>query len=222
MPINPADIRVAITGAILSAPVGTAFPADISVAPAAAFADHGLTTPDGITLTPNIDSWEVEAWQSASPVRRGVRRRAYDAKFKLLQTSRDNIALAHGGGTWTGAAGKFVYNPPAGGTSDERAWIFQYTDGAFHYRYCVPRATLSSLGDLKLVNNDALGYDCTVSFIGDDWYLQTDDPAADPASLVIGGGGEGVEVDPNAQVNETPTETPTDTTTTTSRRGAAA
>lgn len=106
-------IVVAQRGAVYLGDVGTVVADDPDVAVPGSFTDLGYTTEDGVTFGASSDVTDINAWQSATPVRRIVTGRSTTASFSLEEWSEDNFALAFGGGEWTFNGDRAVYNPPA-------------------------------------------------------------------------------------------------------------
>lgn len=118
MPQNAADIRIAITGKVLTAAVGSTPPADVAAAWASPpWTDHGFTDPSGVTITPTPNKYDVKAWQAFSPVRTHIMERVREIKFILLQTGGKNTQLYEGGGTWTGVPTRSVSDGVLNGTT---------------------------------------------------------------------------------------------------------
>ena len=103
-PLNSGQIRVAGTGAFWKAPLGTAIPTDSVTAWGAGFVNLGYAT-DGFTMTQDKKTNPVTGWQSLEELRlitTGLNRKF---AFELLQSNKDTLALAWGGGTVTAVAG---------------------------------------------------------------------------------------------------------------------
>lgn len=118
MPQNAQDIRIAITGKVLTAAANTAGPGDCVAAwPSPAFTDHGFTDPSGLKITPKPTTYDVKAWQAFSPVRTRIVERIREVQFILLQTGGLNTRLYEGGGTWTGVPTRSVADGVLNGTT---------------------------------------------------------------------------------------------------------
>lgn len=100
MPQNAANIRIAITGKVLTAPQGTAAPVDVTTAWGASWTDHGYTDQNGVKVTPKVTAYDVKAWQSDTAVRSRILERIRELQFVLLQTGGLNTRLYEGGGSW--------------------------------------------------------------------------------------------------------------------------
>ena len=179
--LDSADLVVAATGRVYTAPVGTAAPADESVALAAAWIDLGYTTEDGVTLTPEWETEEVRAWQARQPIRRIRVSETAGVSFTMMQWNINTVPFGFGGGTITvPTAGKYKFTPSSTGATDERALIVQWQDGTKDYRLVIPKGEVGSLGDVSLNRQGTANLEVQFGVVGTDgsdpWYLLTDDP----------------------------------------------
>jgi hypothetical protein len=170
MAIDTDQVRVGVTGSVYVAPLATALPDEPDEALDVAFVDLGATNEDAFEITPSQTIEKIRAWQSSKPVR-----------VVKTEMNADTLPLAFGGGTISatvGLASKFV--PPAAGTVDERAFIFEWVDGDYTYRLCVPRGMVSETDSIPVKKDEAISLPLTVEVLGsspDDFFILTDDPA---------------------------------------------
>ena len=157
---NANEIRVAGTGRILVAPLGTAAPTDTTAAWAAAWKDLGYTSPDGIKLSKKDKLDPVETWQSVSPARFIYSDRDLTVKFQLLQLNEDTLPFFFGGGDVAETApnsGIYKYEIQSDQGEDERALGLEFTDGAdVRYRFVVPRGLVTVSDDMDLNRKGAV------------------------------------------------------------------
>lgn len=106
-PLNSSQIRIAGTGAIWKAPLGTVLPTDSVSAWNASFVNLGYAT-DGFTLKQDKKTQGVTAWQTLAQVRLITSELLRTFSFELLQTNKDTLALAWGGATIAAVAGAAV------------------------------------------------------------------------------------------------------------------
>lgn len=182
---DPSELFVASSGQVLSAPTGTALPANVDTTLNAAFEGLGFTTEDGVTIsvTPNIV--EHRAWQSPQPVRRD--RDTQDAQFSvtLEQWNEATLPRAFGGGSVTDlGSGQYRYNPPADDAAlEERAWVVESADGSREQRLIIPRGTVMEAVEFTWRRNELAVLPLTVKALeptdgGHAWYLLSNDSAA--------------------------------------------
>jgi hypothetical protein len=94
--LNSGQIRVAGTGAVYRAALGTALPTDSTTALIAAYANVGYLT-NGFEVSQELKTKEVTVWQSSEAARiikTGLTRKI---KFELQQQNKTTLQLAWGG-----------------------------------------------------------------------------------------------------------------------------
>ena len=101
---NATKVRVAGTGAILKAPIGTPLPPDSVTAWNSAFTNLGYLV-DGFQVAQNLTTKEVSAWQSLESLRSIAIGLVRKFTFDEVQTDKDSLALAWGGATITPVLG---------------------------------------------------------------------------------------------------------------------
>lgn len=180
------EITVGGSGVVSVAPVGTTQPADILASLDAAFIELGFLGEEGVTFVDSKTMEEIPAWQSFYAVRRIVTGREASATFELLQWNDDNVVFAFGGGAVIeDQVGAYTYTPPATGTFDERIMSVAWVDGSKNYRLIIPVGMPTDAVETQLFKGDAGKLPIVFGVNGSDvvapWYIQTDDPAMNPA-----------------------------------------
>jgi hypothetical protein len=184
---NSADeIRVAGNGSVFVAEPGTTLPASISVALGAGFINTGYINDDGVTFLDGKTVEPINVWQSFYPPRQIVTEKEASAAFALMQWDLENLKLAYGGGDVVeDAPGEYSYHPPQPGEIDERIMVIEWVDGDYNYRLIIPNGMVSENVETELTKSAASELPITFAILGEDgvdpWYLQTDDPAFNPA-----------------------------------------
>lgn len=198
------DIRVAGDALIYLAPLGTAFPT-WDTPPADPWVELGYVTPDGVTFNFGREVTEIFAMQSAEPVRIVNTRTPRTVAFSMMQQGADQLILALGGGSVAadGLGGAFRFTPPDASVVDERAMIVEMVDGAFTYRWEMGRVQNREGVEEKLMREDSLNFPVTMQILvpsdgSASFELVTDDPAYDPAGLLLANG-NGQVVDQNGE-----------------------
>lgn len=156
MALQPTHVVVAGTGAVWVAPEGTALPTDIVTPLPAAWTDIGYVGEDGVQFSFSRDQEEINAWQSAEPVRVLITNEPKTISFELLEFDRASILLAFRGGSFAGTTPPYTYTPPDAGVSDVRAMVIDGKDGAQTFRFAFPRVSLSGDVEWQLVRTDAV------------------------------------------------------------------
>jgi len=160
-------VLVALTGAVMSAPAGTAGPADPTTAWAAGWLDLGWISEDGVTEGYADDSNEIKAWQGGTTVRTVITGSTATYHFVAIETSEEVLARYHKGATVTSGVG-FSTIEIKGAQPDIRAWGFDIVDGSNHIRIVVARGEVTERGEITYNNSDAIGYEMTITAYPDD------------------------------------------------------
>lgn len=185
MATTPARVTVAGMARLHLAPTGTAFPADASASLNAAFVEVGLFTPDSLKFSTDPNFEDVEAHQSAYPVRTIQTSDAATLEVDLLEWGEKNLKRVFGGGTITEITPgvQFKFSPPAIGAREEVAAIATITDGTKVYRVCIPRCQQQEGAELELNRTSAAVLPLRLKILGGDtgdaWYMLTSDTAFD-------------------------------------------
>ncbi|QFQ97805.1 phage tail protein [Streptomyces phaeolivaceus] len=157
---NANEIRVAGTGRILVAPVGTTAPTDVTSAWGSGWKDLGYTSQDGIKLAKKDKLDPVETWQSVSPARFIYSDRDLTVKFQLLQLNEDTLPFFMGGDavaeTTTGS-GVYKYELAADPKFNEKALGIEFSDGTdITYRFVVSRGQVTETEELSLTRTASI------------------------------------------------------------------
>lgn len=184
MSLESSEVRVTGTGHVYVAPVGTPFPANVSVAPshAAGWRELGYCSEAGARFTFGREINNIMAWQSYDPVRKVVTSVPKSVAFDLQQWNQFTVQLALGGGTVSEpTSGQYLYEPPDESFLDERALIVEGVDGDYTYRFCYRKALNESGVEFAFVRSDPVLFPITMGILAADggakpFFIQTDDP----------------------------------------------
>ena len=188
MAVNSANVFIgapdqSVTGAILSAPYGTALPATVVASLDVAFEDSGYVDEDGLTLTPDRSTTSIKDWSRAE-IRRVLDEFTAELAWVHLELSEealnnyfgeDNVTVT-AATVSTGTRIKAVLNAD---DLPEKSWVFQIKDGDRKIRIVVPRGQVSTQGEITFVTNDAVKLPVTLACLpdanGDSVIIYTDD-----------------------------------------------
>jgi hypothetical protein len=152
---NSKEIRVAGSGRILTAPLATPVPTDISTPWAAAWRDLGYTTNDGVKIAKKDKLDPVDTWQTVSAARFVYSDRDLSFKFQLLQLNEDTLPFFFGGGAIQSASsGVYRYDLSGDPSFDERMLGIEFRDAGQDdvvYRLIVGRGQVTETDELALV-----------------------------------------------------------------------
>lgn len=163
MAVDAANVIVAANGRVAFAPLGTALPTDATTALNAAFVEVGYIDEDGVTITPDITTEDLMAWQSYSPIRVLTTGYILEISMNLMEWIEENIILALGGGVFTdNLDGTWDYQLPAPGEKDTYIMVIEGHDGNERYRWVLERVEQSETGDIVLNKGEASMFPLTV------------------------------------------------------------
>lgn len=180
MPQTTDDIRVGANSHLFVAPVGTAEPATIAAAMPAGWVDIGYTDENGFKVTDTKTVTPIPVAQLFYAARRIISARDFSLDFVLRQFDAESVKLGFGGGAITlDGAGEYRYTPPSPEFIDERAMCAEFLDGAFTYRFIIPRGLVTNNVVSEFTRTKAADLPITFSLIGQDnvepWLILTDD-----------------------------------------------
>lgn len=185
---NTSQIRVAGTGHLYIAPVGTAAPTDVTTAWGASWQDLGFTDDSGVTLGKK-DSWDqINLWQITVAGRFVPKTRDFSAKFVMEQINAVTLPLwAGGGAVTTNGANGYLYTISETLSSYERALGIEWSDnnGSITNRIIIPRGMVTDTTDINLTKSKSANLGVTYQAMGVDgatplvyWY--SNDPNLTP------------------------------------------
>lgn len=142
MSTDVTQVRVAAGSKVVLQPIGATppvWPADTTTAWDAGFVDVGLTSDNGVIVTPTVQTKDVYAAQTLDPIRVIPTSRTLNLAIVLEQWNTANLRAAFGGGTvtvtGTGATRMAKFTPPAPGSMSQFAVGIEITDGLVVHRW---------------------------------------------------------------------------------------
>lgn len=146
--LQTGQIRVAGTGAVWRAPLGSTLPTDSTTALNVAFVNLGYMK-SGFTFTPSLKTTPVMGWQSSNILRLIATEKSTKLGFEAQQTNLQTAAAAWQGTVVAGVGGVFSITIPDTATDDEAAYVVDMVDGPVSYRFVVERAGMLTLPVIK-------------------------------------------------------------------------
>lgn len=153
------DVRVGVTGAIYTAPAGTALPTTAIVALNVAFVNLGYLTQEGLRESIESSTSDLVAWQNSAVVRRTLESDALTFSFDLFQTDADTLEFYYGDYTVASPVGSVEYTGALGPT---QPMVFDIIDGDHETRIVLPLAQLTSRGEV-VYSSGGTSYPTTVT-----------------------------------------------------------
>jgi hypothetical protein len=156
--LNASEIRVAGTGRVLVADVGSASPVDFTkdwTDPP--WHDLGYTTSDGVKFTKKDKLDPVDTWQTVASIRFVYSDRDFSLKFTLLQINPVTLPFFFGGGQVHPGGGGLSYEIAAAPRVDERSLGIEFRDGpAVTHRFVVPRGVVTETDETMFSRTSAV------------------------------------------------------------------
>lgn len=193
MPVNTKQVYVGTpdqltTGAVLHAPVGTELPTLTDLTPSdvtinEAFKDGGYVSSDGVTLTPDMSTSDINDWSGAL-IRRVLEAFNGEISFTMIQSDAETFKMALGEEYVESQAadsthGNQVMAKFGAHLPDPEAWVFKMKDGAARILICLPNAQVTTMDEVTFNSTDPIGWAMTLSCYPDSTgtsiYILTDD-----------------------------------------------
>ena len=163
MALDGTQVRVAGAGHVYVGETTATAPTDTGTALDAAWKDLGYVTEDGVSFTFGRETEDLNSWQQ-DKVRVLTLRAPKNVEFSLMQSSKDVLTTAFGGGTitttpsGTGGADEHKFTPPSDDVNTERSLLIEFTDGDVAYRYYFPRVQVEGEVSFTLTRSGAVTY----------------------------------------------------------------
>jgi hypothetical protein len=165
MAVDASKIRIAGTGAIWKAPVGTTAPTDSTTAYGASWLNLGYAK-DGFEIDQELKSKDVEVWQSLEVVRQiptGISRKI---SWESVESNNTTVALAWNGATITTTSGGiYTMTIPSTYAAVEFALGLDWSDGTTSQRLIFPRCTLDGLPKVVAGRQNEITYQFSIQVL---------------------------------------------------------
>lgn len=175
-----------VTGAILSAPLGTDLPTATDDVLEAAFTDSGYVGEDGVTLAQDRSTNEIRDW-SGSLVRRVLETFDGTLAWPHLEVNAESLKNAFGDDSVTVSNGQITV-AIGGREMPRKSWVFRMKDGERRMLLVVPDGQVTEQDDISFVAGEPILLPVTLSCYpdadGNSIYWILDDGS-------VGGGGAG-------------------------------
>lgn len=183
---DPTEVRLAPFGDVYIAPIGSTLPTSPTATLDTAFVQVGLVSDSGVSLTPNVSTNDIKAWQSLTPVKTTITGVGLTVKFSMIQVNQETTAEYFFGGDWTNVAGNGRLDFSASPDLQERCLVIEWLDDEGNQnRLVFGRGLFTDRDAFTLVRTDAtalgLTYECleNLGLLG---YLLSNDPDLIPAT----------------------------------------
>lgn len=165
--LDATEVRVAVTGELYKAPLGTALPTTPTASLNAAFKGLGYVSEDGVTENWDDSVETIIAWQNATVVRSATTSSTGTLGLTLIQTRGSVLEAYHRGSQITNPSGSIYQLDVKPITADPSVWVLDVVDGTKHLRIVVPNGEITERGEIQYANGQPVGYPITISFYPD-------------------------------------------------------
>lgn len=164
-----------VTGAIMSAPVGTPLPQTIDDQLDQAFiqGDSGYVSSDGLTLTPDASTTDINEWGGAL-VRRVLETFTGTLAWSYIQTSLAELRNTFGDNNVevtapaTAEHGEQIRVSVGARLPERKSWIFRMKDGNARIMIVVPDGQPTSWDDITFAATDAVAWPISLATYPDE------------------------------------------------------
>lgn len=156
-----------IGGAIFRAPFGTKLPTDAATNLDPAFKTLGYCSDDGLVNTNSPESESQQAW-GGDNVLDMQKSKADKFKFKLLEVLNvDVLKAVYGNENVTGSLDAGITVKANNSENEQCSWVVDMILKGALKRIVIPCAGVTEVGDITYKDNEAIGYETTISAVPD-------------------------------------------------------
>lgn len=157
-----------VGGAIHWAPIGSTLPQSATAALDAAFVELGYVSEDGLTNNNSPESDTVKAWGGDTVLNLQTDRPDTFALTLLESLNTDVLKTIYGASNVTVDGSGNITVKATAGEMPSGAWVFDMIlKGGRAKRIVVPNGTISELGEIVYKDDEAVGYNVTITDVPD-------------------------------------------------------
>mgnify|MGYP003289968750 CR=1 FL=1 len=157
-----------VGGAIYWAPIGSTLPTDSSSALDAAFACLGYASEDGVSNDNSPNSEKVKAWGGDTVLSMQTERSDTFGVTLIEALNEDVLKAIYGASNVTGTASTGITVKATADDMPRGSWVFEMIlKGGKAKRIVIPDGSISDLGTINYRDDEAIGYDITITAVPD-------------------------------------------------------
>lgn len=163
MTLEADNVRVALTGAVYSAPTGTDVPTNPTDVWPDGWVDHGWISDGGVVEGYADQVKEIRAWQNGIVVRRMITGSDATFQFEMIETKGSNLELYHKSSQVEdlgGGVASLKVRPPG---ADRKMFGFDVIDGDEHVRIIVTDGEVTQRSNITYKSDSEIGYGVTIT-----------------------------------------------------------
>ena len=156
-----------VGGAVFWAPLGSTLPTSASASLDAAFVDLGYVSEDGVVNNNSPESDTVKAWGGDTVLTLQTDRPDTFALTLIEAMNADVLKTIYGSSNVTEAGGALTVKATADNMPSGSWVIDMVLKGNRAKRIVIPDGTISELGDISYKDDEAVGYQITITDVPD-------------------------------------------------------